>query len=59
MGKCMGLFLSFVRHPSPRGGNGADDGLAAGVDSDVLNRDLLLPLAAVAIESLEQDGERA
>ena len=58
MGKCMGLFLSFVRHPPP-GEKGADDGLAAGVDSDVLNRDLLLPLAAVAIERLEQDGERA
>jgi hypothetical protein len=59
MGKCMGLFLRFARHPSPRGGYGADDGLAAGVDGDVLDRDLLLALAPVAIERFKQDGERA
>jgi len=59
MGKCMGLFLRFARRPSPRSLHGPHDGLAAGIDGDVLKRDLLLTLTSVAIERLEQDGEGA
>jgi hypothetical protein len=37
----------------------SDDGLTAGIDVDMLDGDLLLPLAAVAIERLEQEGTGA
>ena len=33
-----------------------DDSLTAGIDVDVLDRDLLLALAAVAVERIEQEG---
>jgi len=33
-----------------------DDSLTAGIDVDVLDRDLLLALAAVAIERIKQEG---
>ena len=55
----MGLILRFSappRPPAPRGGNHPDHGLPAGVDVDVLDRDLLLAFAAVALESLQQRG---
>ena len=54
MGKrfCMGLPLISVRHPTP-GIDGADNGLAAGVDVDVLDGDFLLSLAAMAVQRFE------
>ena len=56
---CMGNALHGVvplisMRPHPPGLDVADDGLAAFVDVDVLDRDLLLALAAVAIEGFEQ-----
>jgi hypothetical protein len=52
---CMGLFLRFfATPPPPRGGNHPDHGLPAGVD--MLDRDLLLALAAMAVESLRRRG---
>jgi hypothetical protein len=49
----MGLILRSTRHPSPslRRLDRSDNGLAAGVDGDVLDGDLLLAFAA--IECLE------
>ena len=44
-------FLPFLLHV--RRVHGTDDSLTAGVDVDVLDRDLLLALAAVAIQGLE------
>jgi hypothetical protein len=50
-----GLFLKFWATPSsPRGPNHADDGLAAGMHVDVLHRHLLLALAAMPVQSIEQ-----
>jgi hypothetical protein len=49
---CMGLFLRFLLGPSPRV-DGADDRLSSGTHMNVLDRNLLLPLAAVALESLD------
>src|SRR5262245_438634 len=54
MGKCMGLFLRFRCEPSPPALDVADDGLTALVDVDMLHRDLLLALAAVPVEGIEQ-----
>jgi hypothetical protein len=50
------LFLQFVAIPSPRGLDHSDDSLTARVNMNVLNRDLLLAFAAMAIESIEQHG---
>ena len=55
---CMGLFLEFAGVPTPRltgCGDHADHRLAARMDVDVFDRDLLLTLAAVAIERIKQD----
>ena len=54
----MGLLLWFQTIPAPRALDRADDGLAAGMDVDVLNRDFLLALAAVPIEGFEERRER-
>jgi hypothetical protein len=54
----MGLTLRFRLNPSPRGLNHTDHGLPAGMNVDVLDRDLLLALAAVTIECIEQHGVR-
>ena len=51
---CMGLILSFRCEPSPPALDVADDGLAAFVDVDVLDRDFLRAFAAVAIEGFQQ-----
>ena len=53
----MGLTLRFRLNPSPRGLNYTDDGLPASVD--VLYRDLLHTLPAMAIERVEQHCESA
>jgi len=51
---CMGLPLIVARCPTPRL-DGADDSLAAGMNVDVLNRDLLLAaLASVPVEGLQK-----
>ena len=44
---CIGLLPFFARHPTS-GLHSADNGLPAGVDMDVLDRDLLLPLTTVS-----------
>jgi hypothetical protein len=49
---CMGLFLCFRCHPP--GFDVANYGFAALVNVDVLDRDLLLALATVAVEAFEQ-----
>jgi len=46
-------------NPSPWGLNYAYHGLPAGMDVDVLDRDLLHALPAVAIERVEQHGKGA
>ena len=51
---CMGLFLQFVATPSPRCVDRSDDSLTASMNVNVLNCDLLLAFAAMAIESIEQ-----
>ncbi|WP_347264296.1 hypothetical protein [Nitrobacter sp.] len=53
----MGLFLEFAGVPTPRltgCGDHADHRLAAGMNVDVFDRDLLLTLAAMAVEGFEQ-----
>src|SRR5215210_6547665 len=54
--RSMGLLLAFDRHPTPGVLNVADDRLPAGVDVDVLDRDLLLALAPVPVQRLQQGG---
>ena len=49
----MGLPLIFARYPTP-GLDSADNGLPAGVDVNVLDSDLLLAFAAMAVEGLHQ-----
>ncbi|MGE0775513.1 MAG: hypothetical protein AB7L36_10825 [Sphingomonadaceae bacterium] len=56
---CTGLILRFRAFPTPRRLHHAHHSLPAGMDVDVLHRNLLLALAAVAIECLEQRGEGA
>jgi hypothetical protein len=51
---CMSLILRFHLNPSPRGLNYTNDGRPAGMNMHVLYRDLLLPLAAMAVERVEQ-----
>src|SRR5215831_7803893 len=58
MGNCSGgisFILQFLAIDFRRL-HDTDDSLTAGVDVDVLDRDLLLTLAAVAIERTEQEG---
>jgi hypothetical protein len=52
----MGLTLWFLSIPTPRRPNYPDHRLPAGMDVDVLHRDLLLTLPAVAVECVEQHG---
>jgi len=52
-GLSMGLSLIFARHPTPSV-NRADNGLASGVDVDVLDSDLLLTLAPVPVEGFQK-----
>src|SRR4051812_33731792 len=51
---CMGLISVFVLTPTPSGcsRDGADHGLPALVDGDVLHRDLLLTPGPIALERL-------
>ncbi len=50
----MGLPLNLARHPTP-GLDGSDQGLATGVNVDVLDRDLLLDaLAPVPVQRLKE-----
>jgi len=53
-----GLIVRFRLNPSP-GINYANNGLPAGMNMHVLDNDPLLPLAAVAVEHIEQHGEGA
>ena len=53
----MGLILQFRVDPHPPGPEHADHRLPAGMDVDVLHGDLLLPLAAVAIQRIEKVAE--
>src|ERR1700733_16049117 len=55
----MGLILRFPWSPSPRGTDHADDSLTAGMHVDVLHRHLLLALAAMPVQSIEEHGVRA
>src|SRR5215204_6272960 len=50
---CMGLSFSFDRCPTPLGDR-PDNGLAALMDVDVLDNDLLLALAAMLVQREEQ-----
>jgi hypothetical protein len=54
----MGSILISMVAPTPLG-DGADDGLAAGLHRDVLDPDHLLALATVPVESLDQGREGA
>ena len=54
----MRLFIRFLLAPFPRG-DGADNYLAAGMNVDMLHRDLLLPFAAVTLERLDLSSEGA
>jgi hypothetical protein len=45
--------------PLPRGFDHADDSLATRMHVDVLHRDFLLALAAMAIERFEEGGVRS
>jgi hypothetical protein len=55
----MGLTLDFGMIPGPRRPDHAHHRLTAGMDVDMLNRHLLLALAAMAIERFEERGEGA
>src|SRR3954469_5947348 len=52
----MGLILAFPCYPTPL--DGTDNRLAALVDMDVFDRDLLLALAAMPVQGFEQRGVR-
>ena len=54
---CTGLFLRFRMSPLPRGFDHADDSLATRMHVDVLHRDFLLALAAMA--RFEEGGVRS
>jgi hypothetical protein len=51
--RSIGLILRFRLNPFPRGLNHADHGLATGMNVNVLYRDLLYALPAVAIQRVE------
>ena len=53
----MGLILRFRLNPTPWGHH-TDHGLPAGMNVNVLDCDLLLALAAMVIERIEQHGVR-
>ena len=54
---CIGLLiLQFRAIPTPRRLDDADDRLRPGMDVDVLNRNLLLTLAAMSVERFKQRG---
>src|SRR5215210_8624748 len=53
---CMGLILRICAIPTPLGLDSAHHCLATGVHMNVLHRNLLLTLAAMAIERFEQGG---
>src|ERR1700732_4565161 len=55
---CMNLFIRFYLAPSPRV-DGTDDRLSAGMDVDVFDCNLLLPLAAIALQGLDLSREGA
>ena len=56
----MGSFLKFFRRPLPAARiDLADDRLAAGVNVDVLDRHLLLTLAAITLQRLQLRRECA
>lgn len=50
----MGLILRFRLAPAPRSFNHPDDCLSSGMHVDVLHCDLLLALAAVSVQRLQQ-----
>jgi hypothetical protein len=50
---CMGLILQFRALPAPRHPDNADHRLPARMDVNVLNRDLPLALATVAIQRFQ------
>ena len=53
---CMGLFLKIIAIPTPGltgRGDHADHRLSTRMDVDVLDRDFLLTLAAMTVESFE------
>ena len=51
---CMGLFLQFSSIPTPRSFDVSDHRLSAGVHVHVLDRDLLVTLAAMLVQRVEQ-----
>ena len=51
---CMGLFLRFAAIPTPRSFHHSDYRLPAGMDVDMLDGHLLLALAAMPVERLQQ-----
>lgn len=53
----MGLFSIFSPTPTRSGFNKADDGLPAGVDVNMFNRNLLLAFAPMPVQRIEQLGE--
>jgi hypothetical protein len=53
----MGLPLISVRHPTP-GLDGSDDGLAFSMDVNVLDGDLLVAAASVALQSFHRSPRR-
>jgi hypothetical protein len=59
MSKSMGLSLRFLRTPTPGVLDVSNDCLAAGMDVDVLDRDLLLALAAMMVQTFEKHGKGA
>jgi hypothetical protein len=58
-GQLLGVDFDFLAQFSPLMLNGADDRLAGGGDVDALNNDLLLPFAAMPIQSFDEQGMRA
>ena len=51
---CKGLFLCIPLIPTPRSLDGPDHGLPARMDVDMLDRDLLLALATMLVERIEE-----
>ena len=51
---CMGLFLQFSSIPTPRSFDVSDHRLSAGVNVNMLDRDLLVTLAAMLVQRVEQ-----
>src|SRR5258708_3655990 len=54
---CMGLFLNFIRYPTPlRVGDVADDSLTTGMYMDMLHRNFLLAFPTVAVQNIKKGG---